>query len=52
MFHSPFSPCVISPICSNSSSRSAVKNSGGGKVSEGKGKQIDTLYLALVPYLT
>ena len=53
MFHSPFflsllrlSILISSSSCFSSSSRSAVKSSGGGKVPEGKGKQRDTLYLA------
>ena len=48
MFHSPSTLCVISSVrsCSSSSSKSAVKSSGGGKVPERKGKQRDTLYLA------
>ena len=52
MFHSPFilslrlSIIKSSLSCCSSSSRSAVKSSGGGKVPEGKGKQRDTLYLA------
>ena len=49
MFHSPFFLCLLSSLQSrfSSSSRSAVKSSGGGKVPERKGKQKYTLYLAL-----
>ena len=54
MFRSPSTLCVISSVrsCSSSSSKSAVKSSGGGKVPERKGKQRDTLYLAFsaLPY--
>ena len=49
MFHSPSNPCLSSSvrICFSSSSRSEIKSSGGGKVPERKGKQRDTLYLAI-----
>ena len=49
MFHSPVSLCLSSSVSSffSLSSRSAVKSSGEGKVPERKGKQKDTLYLAL-----
>ena len=48
MFHSPLSLCFSSSLSSSFSfsSRAAVKSSGEGKVTERKGKQKDTLYLA------
>ena len=55
MFHLPFILCLLSSLhsCFSSSSKSAVKSSGGGKVPERKGKQKDTLYLAFtdLPYI-
>ena len=55
MFHLPFILCLLSSLQSrfSSSSKSAVKSSGGGKVPERKGKQRDTLYLAFtdLPYI-
>ena len=55
MFHLPFILCLLSSLQSrfSSSSKSAVKSSGGGKVPERKGKQKDTLYSAFtdLPYI-
>ena len=49
MYHSPLSLCLLSSVSSpfSLSFRCAVKSSGEGKVPERKGKQKDTLYLAL-----
>ena len=55
LFHSPFTLCLKSSVrsCFSSSSRSALKSSGEGKVPERKGKQRDTLYLVFsaLPYI-
>ena len=54
MFHSPFILSLLSSVRSplSSSSRTAVKSSGGGKVPEGKvNRKIHCIY-HLTPYLT
>ena len=49
MFYSPLSLCLSSSVSSpiSFSSRLVVKSAGERKVPERKGKQKDTLYLAL-----